>query len=1014
MGDTSPGSSTGELVLLDPGPAFFSWVLDGDEREKEVFTLRAEREAEGQPGHEGDGSGGQVPFLREGDLTVTVTSAETSEEEDGDDDDGDSPKTCLFCGLELATATLAVQHMLGEHLENEGPVCSLCGARLSHGHSLRKHVKAVHFRLDQFECPHCRKTIQQRSHLNRHIQSIHTGKALLSGNEDVFQCSSCDQKFFARESRDRHSREAHGGLDSSPGDWEKESQGRQHHKENEGPIATAAATGDNAEDEEPVGMEDAGWARQCMKPYQCGLCFKTVWSSMHLKAHLYQHTNEKLVGAGGGGATIRCDYCGVGYLSNEKLLSHVEETHAFQCPDCPRHFQTAGIMASHFTKAHLTKELACCTRCGQCFKSREALAKHVRDTHGALNGHSALGLGSASPLRETTRPMTASPSRTVPFSCTSPSMARVIASPTSKTPSGKVVVKDLVAAKCPSQVSISLPGKCTFCQSQATFRTSQEFDAHVQESHPFKCPLCNKMVKLVTSIRKHFRKYHEETRPHFCRSCTQVFCSEKRAASHRPCWKNRIRQPPEATSSPSTSQSSLLEVETFQSYNQLSWLLLSGDTIEEIIFGDAVPNANGEAKEENDSEDMSVDGVETEVSVTSHPLDGGGAPDGDGYSDGGNFHCKLCDDAFDSREEMLSHVSETHPFDCPVCERPYRGWSSVRKHCRLRHGQTVTVCKTCALVFTTPAKRDLHFTGVHGFRAKKRLQVSVVKDKRTMILPKRTKKDFIISGDVYHCLYCEKTYEVGTSCRKHSRKVHGKSQAICKFCPSVFKEIVTRDRHVEEFHQEVVKEVTKPYDIAVAQAGSPVQSQSLRADVAPGQSLLKTGKHPQPTKTLASPTPPSSADEASSPPLDLWCDICQVCLPSELKVKEHMEELHPFKCPDCQKRYKFAKGWRKHYREHHSKRKVLQICNQCCGCFTDATSFDRHQTASCGERRRKGLQDHDDQEEKMEEKRDVIVKEKEDEEGEFMGFTSDEVEMCQAGISSLKHLRGELERESFV
>ena len=40
------------------------------------------------------------------------------------------------------------------------------------------------------------------------------------------------------------------------------------------------------------------------------------------------------------------------------------------------------------------------------------------------------------------------------------------------------------------------------------------------------------MVKLPTSMRKHFRKYHRDETPYFCRFCTAVFICQGDANQH--------------------------------------------------------------------------------------------------------------------------------------------------------------------------------------------------------------------------------------------------------------------------------------------------------------------------------------------------------------------------------------------------------------------------------------------------------------------------------------------------
>ena len=73
--------------------------------------------------------------------------------------------------------------------------------------------------------------------------------------------------------------------------------------------------------------------------------------------------------------------------SSRDLLHHVEETHAYQCPECPRHLQTTSGLAKHYKKAHINQDLLCCNFCGNCYKDEKELAHHVFEKH-ENNGNS--------------------------------------------------------------------------------------------------------------------------------------------------------------------------------------------------------------------------------------------------------------------------------------------------------------------------------------------------------------------------------------------------------------------------------------------------------------------------------------------------------------------------------------------------------------------------------------------------------------------------------------------------
>ena len=65
---------------------------------------------------------------------------------------------------------------------------------------------------------------------------------------------------------------------------------------------------------------------------------------------------------------------------------------------------------------------------------------------------------------------------------------------------------------------------CDFCRSTETHEDDASLLHHICTEHPYRCIYCpEKMVKLPTSMRKHFRKYHRDETPYFCRFCTAVF-----------------------------------------------------------------------------------------------------------------------------------------------------------------------------------------------------------------------------------------------------------------------------------------------------------------------------------------------------------------------------------------------------------------------------------------------------------------------------------------------------------
>ena len=84
-------------------------------------------------------------------------------------------------------------------------------------------------------------------------------------------------------------------------------------------------------------------------------------------------------------------------------------------------------------------------------------------------------------------------------------------------------------------VSQNKDGKlpCNYCRANEYFDNELDVLEHIQNMHPVQCPHCPmKMFKYPTSVRKHFKKFHRDETPYFCKTCTLVFTDEGAAQYH--------------------------------------------------------------------------------------------------------------------------------------------------------------------------------------------------------------------------------------------------------------------------------------------------------------------------------------------------------------------------------------------------------------------------------------------------------------------------------------------------
>ena len=209
-----------------------------------------------------------------------------------------------------------------------------------------------------------------------------------------------------------------------------------------------------------------------------------------------------------------------------------------------------------------------------------------------------------------------------------------------------------------NRMSIKLPSKCGFCPHPAVFTSEPDFDRHVRDSHPLKCPLCPKMVKFRSSIRKHFKKFHKKFKPNFCQRCASVFLKPYQLESHKrsgKCWKNPVNanNSGEETSDCSSILSTTLEL----------------------------PQDDHHCRQSSSSSSTSI------------------------------FTCKICQHESPSSLELNSHIAEIHPYQCPLCpDKGYKHVRGLKEHFKPNHAEKheLQVCKMCLKTYADKSEFSRH------------------------------------------------------------------------------------------------------------------------------------------------------------------------------------------------------------------------------------------------------------------------------------------------------------------
>lgn len=294
---------------------------------------------------------------------------------------------CLVCNIALFRLKDVIGHILTLHCSKGDYNCTLCNTELLTVGSVKKHIKNVHFGFKPFQCPVCKKQIQQKSHLKTHIDKQHGGKkgilkkALLNHSKQMkkkvsnsdLTCPLCHKVYLSVETKERHLITFH--KQKPPENLAPISNPRRKSTDSHGPnleCPVCLITLDNLEDKKSHVKN----IHHNLRTLECKKCKNIFYSQLHLKAH-------EMAKHGIPGNFHQCEYhnCKAPMKNLSDLLHHVEEMHAYQCPECPRHLQTTSGLAKHYKKAHISNELLCCTYCGNCYKDEEELNNHIFEKH---------------------------------------------------------------------------------------------------------------------------------------------------------------------------------------------------------------------------------------------------------------------------------------------------------------------------------------------------------------------------------------------------------------------------------------------------------------------------------------------------------------------------------------------------------------------------------------------------------------------------------------------------------
>lgn len=508
-------------------------------------------------------------------------------------------------------------------------------------------------------------------------------------------------------------------------------------------------------------LESARFPSHLLKAHSCGLCQKRLWSSVHLDAHIKtMHTNEKPVSS----AEFQCSQCPVlSFPNNAKLLIHVEQEHAFQCPaDCSEHFPNTNQLAKHFYKVHndgcvmengddgVLKQERGVLNVTQTVTSKSPKVNsqlRVFPTELDMNQHSNLRSNRRSDPKKQSDGQFQMPSleEMLKMEIVTPPdddciMEVLAIIPGGKNPYSKSLRNDSMSTEIDSEngdedsqfsSDIEFSNRKRLGKHKAvTLLRNEKHLKHAKKSYKnkkivyngvhsstvkeFRCPQCPKTYSIPDSVQRHCRTVHSI--PIFtCKPCVEIFTSVESKQIHKAKMHTNKFFPDTSVSSMSEesepeSESGMRCPWCERSYDVKSSLRshckkVHGKKVFICRECPALYHSPDERKIHMERDHMDSTSIDEEMELSQKEISDTSIKNSStsfSYQPlDCEFGCDICQIEFETETDLQAHRDEHHPFKCPLCVRRYKFSKGLRHHFRHHHHSNALlyICNQCSVAF---------------------------------------------------------------------------------------------------------------------------------------------------------------------------------------------------------------------------------------------------------------------------------------------------------------------------
>ncbi|XP_063899312.1 zinc finger protein 718 [Helicoverpa armigera] len=255
---------------------------------------------------------------------------------------------CYNCALGFLFKDTYQAHMMRHEESNGEYVCQLCSLRFATGAVLRAHCKLHSTR---HRCTVCSAYIRARQ-TQTHAKRCHDSSS-------VATCHLCGRVFQDASGLQQHLKRFHGRTKSNR-------------------TYSCNICGKNFKNQAAVRTH---MLTHINRKFTCDQCPSIFSSPYTLNQHKKKHTTTELL------KEHYCTTCGVGYTSRKSLLAHLRNSgnhqeRSYECVICNRSCPNERSLNSHMSSVHSSSKDFGCSTCGAKYASRKSLVRHV-GTHTA-------------------------------------------------------------------------------------------------------------------------------------------------------------------------------------------------------------------------------------------------------------------------------------------------------------------------------------------------------------------------------------------------------------------------------------------------------------------------------------------------------------------------------------------------------------------------------------------------------------------------------------------------------